>query len=407
MDGGSLERLDPRELGRRLQEARKARGFTQQEAADHLGVARTTLTAIEKGERRIQPAELVRLAADYGRSVGEFLRRGQPVEAFAVQLRAALAPGQTVEDEVSSAVWEFQRLCEDYLELERIGAAPLARKYPPQNDVAGVPPEVAAEDVATAERNRLGLGDGPILNLRELLENDVGLRVFYLDLPSRIAGMYAYTEELGGCIAVNRKHPTERGRVSASHEYGHFLTSRYRPEIALLGRYQRVPELERFAGAFSVAFLMPAAGLSRRYNEILRTKSGRVTPADLCTLADYYAVAVEALTRRLEDLRLLPTGTWDRLKLAGFRVREAQSILGLERSSLGERLLPLRYMYLAAEAYGRAELSEGQFAQFLRVDRLEARRLAGDLTSRPTISEEGDIGSLELQLGDTLSARGT
>ena len=29
-----------------------------------------------------------------------------------------------------------------------------------------------------------------------------------------IAGMYAYTAELGCCILVNRKHPAERRRVS-------------------------------------------------------------------------------------------------------------------------------------------------------------------------------------------------
>ena len=44
--------LDPRALGRRLQEARKARGLTQQDAAESLAVARTTITAIEKGDRQ-------------------------------------------------------------------------------------------------------------------------------------------------------------------------------------------------------------------------------------------------------------------------------------------------------------------------------------------------------------------
>ena len=51
MDSLILNQLDPKALGQRLQEARKARGFTQQQIADKLGVARTTLIAIEKGER--------------------------------------------------------------------------------------------------------------------------------------------------------------------------------------------------------------------------------------------------------------------------------------------------------------------------------------------------------------------
>jgi Zn-dependent peptidase ImmA (M78 family)/transcriptional regulator with XRE-family HTH domain len=405
MDSGILQRLDAREVGRRLQEARRARGKTQQDAAEHLGVARTTVTAIEKGERRIQPTELVRLAAYYGRQVGELVRSGQSVEAFAVQLRATLVPTQATEEEIAGSTWDFQQLCEDYLELEQICEAPLSRQYPALYEIAGVAPEGAAEDVATSERNRLGLGDGPVLNLRELLENDVGLRIFYLELPSRIAGMYAFTDQLGGCIAINQKHPAERRRTTGAHEYGHFLSKRFRSEISVLARYQRIPEQERFANAFASAFLMPATGLRRRFHELERNRSGRVTPADLCILADFYFVSVEALTRRVEDLRLLPVGTWERLHQAGFKVREAQSLLGLAERPVSDHLLPLRYMYLAAEAYDRGELSEGQFARYLRVDRIEARRLAAELANRPVVSDTGEVTSLSLNLGEPLPSR--
>jgi len=55
--------------------------------------------------------------------VGEFLPRGEPVEALAVQLRAA-APDALVEAWLAPYILEFQRLCEDYLGLQRICAAP-------------------------------------------------------------------------------------------------------------------------------------------------------------------------------------------------------------------------------------------------------------------------------------------
>ncbi|MSP14510.1 MAG: ImmA/IrrE family metallo-endopeptidase [Chloroflexi bacterium] len=402
MDSDILQSIDLRQLGQRLQEARKTGGLTQEQVAGHLGVARTTLTAIEKGERRLQPAELIQMAALYGRRVGEFLRQGEPV-AFAVQLRASLAPGEPAETELASYIQEFDRLCEDYLELEKICDAPLPRKYPPPYTVGRTAPEVAAEDVAGAERNRLGVGDGPILNLREILENDVGLRIFTIDLPSRVAAMFGYTEELGGCIAVNRKHPEERRRMSTCHDYGHFLENRFRPEVVFLGRYQRQPEHERFAEAFARAFLMPASGLSRRYNEIYRSREGRVTPADLCTLAHFYFVSVEALTRRLEELRLLPSGTWDRLEQAGFRVREAQALLQLSQHPATDQMLPTRYLYLAAEAFERGDLSEGQFSRFLRVDRTEARRLAVELGQRTVLSDEGAISVLPFDLSGNVT----
>lgn len=65
------EGIDPRGLGGRLLEAKRARGLTQQDVTEHLGVARTTVVAMENGERVVQPNELVALAKLYGRSLHE------------------------------------------------------------------------------------------------------------------------------------------------------------------------------------------------------------------------------------------------------------------------------------------------------------------------------------------------
>lgn len=383
MPADPLDSIAPRELGVRLREARLARGWTQEQAAEALGVARTTMVAIEKGERRLKPDELIRLARLYGRKLSALLRRGEPVEDFAVQLRGTLPPGAPVDARLLPSIHELERLCDDYLELERLTGAPLARREPPVYPLEGIDPERLAEDVASAERNRLGLGDAPVLNLRAVLEGDVGLRIFYLDLPSQVAGMYAFTQEVGGALGINRNHPPERRRHSIGHEYGHYLTDRYRSEITLLGRYERRPPAERFSETFGRAFLMPAAGLQRRYNELARQRKlegrGGPTAGDLCHLAHFYLVSFEAMTRRLEELALIPAGTWQRLQQQGFRVKEARRLLGLQEHPVEDDLLPARYRYLAVEAWHRGEISEGQLASFLRVDRLSARRLVQEI----------------------------
>jgi len=399
MEPNVLRDLDPRELGRRIQQARKSRGVTQQQAAEYLGVARTTITAIEKGERRIQAEELTRLAAFLGTPISYFLRSASTGVDFSVQLRAVFAPSVRLDDELTPFIEEFQQLCEDYLELERICSAPLPRRYPQPYEISGPSPERAAEDAAMTERNRLGLGDGPISDARNLLENDVGLRIFYMDLPSRVAAMFGYTEELGGCIALNRNHPADRRRLSLAHEFAHFVSRRFEPEITVVKRYQRIPEHERFADAFALTFLLPASGLSRRFSEVHRSRGGRITPADLCRIAAVYQVSVEALTLRLEELRLLPSATWERLKERGFRVREAQSLLGIAVVPDSDDQLPIRYRYLAVEAYQRGDLSEGQLARFLRVDRLEARRIATEMATGEWLNDEGEVGPVQLELG--------
>jgi hypothetical protein len=88
---------------------------------------------------------------------------------------------------------------------------------------------------------------------------------------------------------------------------------------------------------------------------------------------------VEALTRHLEDLKLLPTGLWDKLRQGGFKVREAQRQLGLEGLTAPDEKLPKRYQYLALAAYERELITEGQLARFLRVNQLDGRRTIAGL----------------------------
>lgn len=406
MEKHVLDTLDPKLLGQRLQESRKARGMTQQDVANELGMARTTVTALEKGERRIQPKEIIELAKLYGREVGDLVSGRTILGDFAVQFRASVLKAGEYQTELDNAIGDFQKLCEDYLYLERISETPLQRTYPPEYSVDGLQPEEAAEDFASAERNRLGLGDAPIINLREMLENDVGLRVFYLRLPSRIAGMFTYSDELGGCIAINSAHPEERRRWSLAHEFGHFLTNRFRPEVSILLAYERTPASERLGDGFAGAFLMPASGLRRKFNEAARLRKEKITPADLCRLANYYFVSVEALTRRLESLRLLPSGIWERLQDRGFKVREAQGLLQLQPHHFSEQELPPRYQLLAVEAYQKENLTEGQLAHYLRVDRVEARQIVQRLTSQAYVSQEGTITSLDVDFAQTYSKAG-
>ena len=69
------EGLKPAELGSRLRIAREAAGITQAAASMSIEIARTTLVAIEQGQRRLRTKELQQLARLYGTSVNALLRR--------------------------------------------------------------------------------------------------------------------------------------------------------------------------------------------------------------------------------------------------------------------------------------------------------------------------------------------
>ena len=131
MAADAIDQLDPRELGQNLKLAREQRGFRQEDAAKVIDVARTTLTAIEQGKRRIKNDELIKLVKAYGRSMSDFVRARPVARDFRVQFRG---PSLAQMEDRSLAVSqnEFQELCRDYLELESIMNAPLNHNYPKQ-----------------------------------------------------------------------------------------------------------------------------------------------------------------------------------------------------------------------------------------------------------------------------------
>jgi Zn-dependent peptidase ImmA (M78 family)/DNA-binding XRE family transcriptional regulator len=395
-----LENLDPRLLGELLEQARKKCGMTQADAAKVIDVSRTTMVAIEKGERRLKSTELLILARAYGCSVSEFVRPRPVVQPLEVQFRAAYQRSEKEEAEIKPFILNLQELCQNYLELEKITDAPLPQNYPLEYPVANMPIKSAAESVAVAERQRLGIGDGPIPRLRDILEQDVGLRIFYLKMPAKYSEVYSYNEEIGGCMAINANHPEERRRWSMAHGYLHFLAHRRKAEFHFDDQYQRVPESEQLAESFSAYFLMPSSGLLKRFNDMCRTHNeSKFTPTNLFTLTHYYGVSVEALARRLEDMGLLRSGTWNKLKERGLKIRQVQKELGLEEIPQRSDMLPLHYQHLAIEALDQGLITEGRFADFLNVDRLEARRMAEKLREHSSgiVEDVTNLNLLQMQ----------
>ena len=376
-----LEKIDPKILGARLQEARRARGFTQQDVAEEMDMARTTVVAIEKGERRILPDELIKLAGLYGQSVSKLLNRTTATQDFVPQFRYTWRKDFEQTPDLERVSFNLQQLSEDYAELEQINGITHLEIPSPQYSIKGASIDQRAEEVALTERNRLGIGDGPISNLRQRLEMDLGLRIFYFKMPSSVSGIFVYNDFLGGCIGINSNHPRDRRNWSLAHECGHYLTSRYQVEITFLNEKRRQSANEKFADAFAENFLMPASGLNRRFTEMHRASPNGITMAEICYLADMYQVSVQALVIRLEKLKRFPFGTWDSLVAEGFKPRKAQEILGIDINTSEIDDLPKRYVNLAVSAFEKEEISEGQLAKFLRTDRVTARLWVDSVSS--------------------------
>ena len=398
-----LEKMDPRILGGRIADFRKACGKTQENTGKHLDMSRPTYIAIEKGTRRVTPDEIVKLAAHFGRSVHELVRPSAPAIELEPHLRAVVDQTGSGGEEVYDAIRQLHQFAVDYRELEQaVGAKPF-ENYPPEIRVPSSRLAEFAEDVAIRERSRLHLGDGPVLELRQVLENSVGIRVFCVPTSSAIAGMYAFVADLGYCILLNAKHPRARQRWTLTHEYGHFLADRHKPGVDYTRHAERIPASERFADAFAMCFLMPATSLRRQYFDVTNSR-GDFQVADLCRLANFYAVSVQAITLRLESLSLVRKGTWDTLSEQGFKPETAKRKLKLKSLETAHwKPYPARYKFLALLAFSEDKLSEGELAGYLRTDRVSVRKIVRDCTNRSDdVDADGDEAVLRVSLEHSL-----
>lgn len=362
--------LGAADLGDRLRAARSGANLTQDAAATSLGMARTTLVAIEKGERLVKPEELLAFARLYGVSAG---RLTSP-DAIHVDLAAKFrrTEGREASRTVTESLALLNRLATGAAQLERLLDRALQMDYPPPIRINPRIIDQQAEDAANHLRARLGVGLGPIPDLMGLLERELGLRLFFRPLPSPICGLYAFDRAVGACMLINANHHWKRRVQTAAHETGHFVSDRSHADILEEGEVPLSVE-ERFAKRFGPALLMPASGVRARFDETVG-EGGRFDVKELILLAHQFGVATEAMCRRLEELRLLPQGTWDSMRDRGFA-------RGLERSVIGEPsalprppLVPARLAYLASIALDRETLSEGQLCDLLSVDRVELRK---------------------------------
>lgn len=390
-------------LADRLVAARKACSMTQDTAAAHLSMSRPTFIAIEKGTREPKPSELLGLAKLYNTAVNSLLRQSTPPLKIAPHLRSVMAVSES-NPGLEDAISKLTTLVDDYQFLEAKTQNYGALNAPPRRSFHRGNLNQFAEFCAQEERVRLGIGTHePIAELRKTLE-EVGVHVFLDGLDSKLAGLYAFVETFGYCILVNRKHPRVRRRWTIAHEYGHFLFDRDRPGVDYLEPMLRKPENERFADAFAAAFLMPTAGVERRFSQVFE-QNRDVNVGDVYRMADFYDVSLAAMTLRLESLDHIPKGSWDLIKASGVRMTDIQAEAGvIEQSDLDSaELFPERYIMLAIQAWLSETISIGQFAKLLRRSPIEARELC-QRRSRLFDDASGQSEQLSIRLTDSLFA---
>lgn len=417
--------LDQATLARRLRKAREDRGFTQQDAADALGISRTAVTQIEGGSRSVSTLELARLAALLRRPVGDLLAEGggAPDDDVLVLLyrgNEGLA-GDGPRAEVDRCVALF-----------RAGAALaglLGREVGPAGlpEYALRPPRGVGEAieqgaaVAERERRRLGLGDAPVGDVADVVGSQ-GLWVARAGLGEDVSGLFLRDPSFGMAVIVNAAHTRGRRRFSYAHEYAHALLDRGQGgREASVTQVGNAAELaEKRANAFAAAFLMPEGGVadllraldkgraSRHEHAVFDVATGRgaagevrppprsqrITFQDVAFLARHFGASYPAAVYRLKSLgRISSTECAELLgqEEDGRRLLKAlRRHWDLEEGPAADRggqpgpgdELTGQVAWLAIEAYRREEISRGRLLELAGLLEVPGRELLdlGDAT---------------------------
>ncbi len=382
-----LNHFSPSAIGDHLRIAREAAGLTQAAAGAAAGMARTTLVAIEQGQRKLRMDELLLLAKLYGTSVNALFRREAVHVDLTPKFRKLAASSETSDIETAARL--LTNLAKAEAELEDLLGIQRVRNYPQQRPILPGDVRFQAEQDALEVRQWLGLGNGPATDMPTLLNSQLGVRVFVRELPSRISGLYAFDETVGACMLFQAEHPRSRRNHTAAHELGHLVLTRGEAEVLLEDSLEQARD-ERYANSFARGFLTPARPVMQMFQKVT-AGSAHLSRRHIIVMAHAFGVSREAMVRRLEELKLAKAGTWDWFTAQnGITDAQARQVLGdaaFEATYGTKADLPvLQHLnLLAAEAWKQELLSEGQLARLLHLDRVELRKILDAL----------DLGSAE------------
>lgn len=365
------------DIGARLRRTREHAGFTQQQAAEELGVRPAAISQYESGKRRIDAIALDRLGRLYGVPISYFLDGEHPEQDWETALRGQARDLSVGGKRGISELIEKLRGFEDL--HRRTGVHSDGRLHPPFEPLE--PRAFPENDIALlAERTRrhFDLGTAPMLDLREFLAMH-GYHIFSIPLgsePDDLSGLFFVHPELGPIIAVNEDQAFTRRPFTLAHELAHALFHYQLP--AILCRSRSSEPRERFANRFATHFLVPDDALAER---LIKNKIGKVANPDIVIdLARYFGVSYGAMLWRLRTAGLLDQPDDDRWRIRPL-TRAIQLGYTPTRWELGERPVPLeerfprQYLDLALQAARDGILSERRVAELLDVSHLEFQEL--------------------------------
>lgn len=293
-------------IGERIRLAREDSDLSQDNVSKRLGFNdRQTLSAIELGQRRVSPEELLHFSEVLDRPLDFFTDPYLVASPQALSYRAK----EATPPELAAFESQAGRLIAAHRRFQEL----LGRPASPAQTQINTLGERSPCDFAALQGERCAaawqLGDVPALRLREAAKG-VGIVVLFVDAPRAISGAACRLPD-GAYVLINRNEPATRQNFDLGHEIFHLLTwDRLPPqridliesEIATRGGGRaRRPAAEILADSFTAGLLMPGGAVRARW-----TQGAGLPLADaIAQGAAHFVVSPASFYWRLVNLELL------------------------------------------------------------------------------------------------------
>lgn len=288
-------------LGDVLAVARKARGLTQIELAELVGLTQPAINRYESGDRDPDQHIVAKLAEILG-VTDDLLIHGN-------RFRGALAVDAHMRRHKTTKASAWRQL-EARLNLLRVHASFLFEEVAINSEqhVPAFDPEfTAAEDAAQLVRAQWRMPMGPVVNLTRWMEA-AGCLVFEEDFATqRIDGLSQWVDDYP-VMLINANAAPDRKRLTLAHELGHLVLHSTNP----------TENMETEATAFAAEFLMPESEI--------RPELRRLDLGKLLELKREWGVSMQALLERAYRMGLVSaearTKLYKAMNARGWKTKE-------------------------------------------------------------------------------------
>jgi Zn-dependent peptidase ImmA (M78 family)/transcriptional regulator with XRE-family HTH domain len=301
------------EVGARVAAARKQRRMSGTQLGEFIGLRKDQISKIESGRRRLDVAELPRVAAALGVTVRHLLGQAErPALAVAARLTAG-APSEALRPARRRArqLLEVEDLLMQVAELPPAAVSEAGTKVAEQararfrtRPSSKAAAQRQGRELAELARRELDLGSDALGDIAALIEQNFAIDVALSPLGTEADGLCVHCGT-SALIVASSDFPDGHLRFALAHELAHHLLNDP-DEIIEETTCDMFADTvrEQRANAFAGHFLMPERGI-RSVLTWLDEQPGHVSERSAVALMEHFGVSMAALVYQLNISEIL------------------------------------------------------------------------------------------------------